>query len=68
VAGGDYYGFPGWRLAFIAVAFVSLLIGFLVYFYVIDPRKMSPSHFGADEDHERYCFLLVYGKKILLTC
>ncbi|CAD6215105.1 unnamed protein product [Miscanthus lutarioriparius] len=53
VAGGDYYGFPGWRLAFISVAFVSFLIGLLVYLYSVDPRKISPSHFGGDEDNER---------------
>ena len=56
VAGRDYYGLPGWRLAFISVAFVSLLIGFLVYLYAVDPRKTTPSHFGGDEDNKRYGF------------
>jgi len=53
VAGGDYYGLPGWRLAFISVAFVSFVIGLLVYLYAVDPRKTSPSHYGSDEDNER---------------
>jgi len=65
VAGGDYYGIPGWRLAFISVAFVSFLIGLLVYFYAVDPRKTSPSHFGGDEDNERYGLLILGGT---LTC
>jgi MFS family permease len=55
MAGRDYWGLPGWRFAFLMVAFLSLLIGLLVYFYTVDPRKVSPSHFGDDEDHhERY--------------
>jgi MFS family permease len=66
VAGGHYYGFPGWRLAFISVAFVSFLIGLLVYLYAVDPRKISPSHFGGDDDNERYG-LLILGGKILTS-
>jgi len=65
VAGGDYYGLPGWRLAFISVAFVSFVIGLLVYLYAVDPRKTSPSHYGSDEDNERYSFLPILGKKTI---
>jgi hypothetical protein len=65
VAGGDYYGLPGWRLAFISVAFVSFVIGLLVYLYAVDPRKMSTSHYGGDEDNERYGFLPILGKKTI---
>ncbi|VAI23840.1 unnamed protein product [Triticum turgidum subsp. durum] len=53
MAGRDYWGFPGWRFAFIVVAFASLLIGLLVYFYTVDPRKTSPGNFGDDDTHER---------------
>ncbi|XP_051177538.1 uncharacterized protein [Lolium perenne] len=53
MAGRDYWGLPGWRFAFIVVAFVSLLIGLLVYFYTVDPRKVSPSNFGDEDSHER---------------
>lgn len=68
VAGGDYYGFPGWRLAFISVAFVSFLIGLLVYLYTVDPRKLSPSHFGGGEDNERYGLLIFFlGKSSYLA-
>jgi len=68
VAGGDYYGLPGWRLAFISVAFVSFIIGLLVYLYAVDPRKTSPSHYVGDEDNERYGFLPILGEKKLSTC
>uniref|UniRef100_A0A453M6Z9 Major facilitator superfamily (MFS) profile domain-containing protein n=1 Tax=Aegilops tauschii subsp. strangulata TaxID=200361 RepID=A0A453M6Z9_AEGTS len=53
MAGRDYWGFPGWRFAFIVVAFASLLIGLLVYFYTVDPRKTSPGNLGDDDTHER---------------
>uniref|UniRef100_A0ACD5XA46 Uncharacterized protein n=2 Tax=Avena sativa TaxID=4498 RepID=A0ACD5XA46_AVESA len=53
MAGRDYWGLPGWRFAFIVVAFVSLLIGLLVYFYTVDPRKVSPSNFDDEDSHER---------------
>uniref|UniRef100_I1PGK5 Major facilitator superfamily (MFS) profile domain-containing protein n=1 Tax=Oryza glaberrima TaxID=4538 RepID=I1PGK5_ORYGL len=61
MAGRDYWGLPGWRFAFLMVAFLSLLIGLLVYFYTVDPRKVSPSHFGDDEDHHERSHLIGNG-------
>ena len=33
-------GLPGWRVAFLGMAVVSALIGWLVYAFVIDPRML----------------------------
>jgi hypothetical protein len=50
------------------VAFVSFLIGLLVYLYTVDPRKLSPSHFGGGEDNERYGLLIFFlGKSSYLA-
>ena len=39
MAGHEYWGVPGWRVAFIMMATLSILIGFLVFLFVIDPRS-----------------------------
>ncbi|KAI4327555.1 hypothetical protein L6164_020002 [Bauhinia variegata] len=39
MAGQQFWGIQGWRCAFILMATVSALIGFLVLLYVVDPRK-----------------------------
>lgn len=41
MAGQDFWGIPGWRCAFIMMATLSSLIGFLVFVFVIDPRKTN---------------------------
>lgn len=41
MAGQDFWGIPGWRCAFIMMAMLSALIGFLVLVFVIDPRKTN---------------------------
>lgn len=43
MAGQDYWGFQGWRCAFIMMAMLSSLIGFLVFVFVVDPRKITTS-------------------------
>ncbi|KAJ1288611.1 hypothetical protein BS78_02G101200 [Paspalum vaginatum] len=53
MAGKDYWGFPGWRVAFMMVALVSLIIGILVYLYAIDPRRIPGNHLLDDYDYER---------------
>lgn len=53
MAGQDYWGIPGWRFAFIMMALLSLLIGALVFLFVVDPRKTSGVAFGTCEDSER---------------
>ncbi|RWR95689.1 Major facilitator superfamily [Cinnamomum micranthum f. kanehirae] len=39
MAGQEFGGIPGWRCAFIMMALLSLLIGFLVFMFVVDPRR-----------------------------
>ncbi|KAM7529745.1 hypothetical protein LguiB_033155 [Lonicera macranthoides] len=40
MAGHEFWGVPGWRCAFILMATMSALIGFLVFLFVVDPRKI----------------------------
>jgi MFS family permease len=67
MAGKDYWGLPGWRVAFLVVALVSLIIGILVYLYSTDPRRIPGNHLLDDDDYERYssyffqfCVCLIY--------
>ncbi|KAL2905601.1 Protein spinster [Bienertia sinuspersici] len=39
MAGHEFWGVPGWRVAFIMMACLSMLIGLLVFLFVVDPRK-----------------------------
>ncbi|KAI9089352.1 hypothetical protein K1719_029631 [Acacia pycnantha] len=41
MAGQQFWGIPGWRCAFILIASLSALIGFLVLVYVVEPRKIN---------------------------
>ena len=54
MAGKDYWGLPGWRLAFLVIALASLIIGILVYLYSTDPRRIPSNHLLDDDDYERY--------------
>ncbi|KAL0911420.1 hypothetical protein M5K25_019560 [Dendrobium thyrsiflorum] len=54
MAGQHYWGIPGWRLAFIMMATLSLMIGVLVFLFVVDPRKASGIAVGTYEDSERH--------------
>ncbi|KAK8942773.1 hypothetical protein KSP39_PZI009490 [Platanthera zijinensis] len=49
MAGQEYWGIPGWRIAFIMMATFSLLIGGLVFLFVVDPRRNSVV-FETNED------------------
>ncbi|RWW26409.1 hypothetical protein BHE74_00045507, partial [Ensete ventricosum] len=53
MAGHEYWGIPGWRCAFIMMASLSLLIGVLVFLFVVDPRRDPLVAVGADHDTER---------------
>lgn len=53
MAGTEFLGIPGWRCAFILVATVSSLIGFLVFLFVVDPRNTNLTH-DSSENLERY--------------
>ncbi|KAJ6853288.1 uncharacterized protein M6B38_250200 [Iris pallida] len=52
MAGQEYWGMPGWRCAFVMMALLSLLIGFLVFMFVIDPGRFSVPH-STHENSER---------------
>ncbi|KAK2986845.1 hypothetical protein RJ640_011070 [Escallonia rubra] len=39
MAGYEFWGVPGWRCAFIIFAALSCIIGFLVFVFVVDPRR-----------------------------
>ncbi|CAN4080020.1 unnamed protein product [Withania somnifera] len=43
MAGHEFWGIPGWRFAFVVMATLSTLIGFLVFSFVVDPRKKPVS-------------------------
>lgn len=53
MAGQDFWGLPGWRCAFMLMALLSLLIGFLVFMFVVDPRKAQIAKSGV-KSLERY--------------
>lgn len=60
MAGNIYWSVPGWRIAFILMAALSSLIGFLVFMFVVDPRKTVHITHGADQSSERYLKILLY--------
>ncbi|CAK7339520.1 unnamed protein product [Dovyalis caffra] len=52
MAGQQYWGIQGWRFAFIMMASLSLLIGFLVFLFVVDPRKKIGINRDTSENFE----------------
>ncbi|BBH07879.1 Major facilitator superfamily protein [Prunus dulcis] len=53
MAGEQYWNVPGWRCAFILMASLSSLIGFLVLLFVVDPRKTVNFTHGTDHSSDR---------------
>ncbi|XP_031480617.1 uncharacterized protein LOC116250814 [Nymphaea colorata] len=53
MAGQEFFGVPGWRCAFIMMAFLSSIIGLLVFMFVIDPRRASQFATGTSDHFER---------------
>lgn len=53
MAGQQYWGVQGWRFAFIMMASLSLLIGLLVFLFVVDPRKTIGVNRDTSENFER---------------
>ncbi|XP_008241629.1 PREDICTED: multidrug resistance protein 2 [Prunus mume] len=53
MAGEQYWNVPGWRCAFILMASLSSLIGFLVLLFVVDPRKTVNFTHGTDHGSDR---------------
>ncbi|KAL4582557.1 hypothetical protein LXL04_007109 [Taraxacum kok-saghyz] len=41
MAGHEFWGVPGWRCAFVLMAMTSCLIGFLVFLFVVDPKRLT---------------------------
>ncbi|KAK9066903.1 hypothetical protein SSX86_014227 [Deinandra increscens subsp. villosa] len=41
MAGHEFWGVPGWRCAFVLMAGLSCLIGLLVFFFVVDPKRLT---------------------------
>lgn len=53
MADQEYWGMPGWRCAFIMMAALSAVIGFLVFLLVIDPRKTTNVGYNTSEISDR---------------
>lgn len=53
MAGQQYWGIPGWRCAFLMMAALSFLIGFLVYLFVVDPRKVFTTNQDTQGNSDR---------------
>ncbi|KAJ0041212.1 hypothetical protein Pint_28215 [Pistacia integerrima] len=53
MAGQQYWGMPGWRCAFILMATLSVLIGCLVFLFVVDPRKQTSVTHVSGENFDR---------------
>ncbi|XP_049384283.1 uncharacterized protein LOC125848463 [Solanum stenotomum] len=53
MAGHEYWGIPGWRFSFIVMATLSCFIGFLVFSFVVDPRKQSSGQRDISEHSDR---------------
>ncbi|KAJ9170825.1 hypothetical protein P3X46_018899 [Hevea brasiliensis] len=53
MAGQQYWGVQGWRCAFIMMATLSSTIGFLVFLFVVDPRKTINTPRDACERYNR---------------
>ncbi|KAI3785267.1 hypothetical protein L1987_44383 [Smallanthus sonchifolius] len=54
MAGHEFWGVPGWRCAFVLMAGLSCLIGFLVFLFVIDPKRLTTvDHDGGPSYLER---------------
>ncbi len=73
MAGYNFGGIPGWRLAFFLMACVSSLIGWLVHTFVVDPRdRLSKSGISIDRITNGYailflccfCFSLAHGVQL----
>ncbi|RVW23073.1 hypothetical protein CK203_102451 [Vitis vinifera] len=57
MAGQQFWGIPGWRCAFIMMATLSSLIGFLVFQYVVDPRRTINITHDSGENSDRNSLL-----------
>ncbi|GMH06471.1 hypothetical protein Nepgr_008311 [Nepenthes gracilis] len=51
MAGHKYWGIQGWRFSFTIMAILSMLIGFLVFFFVVDPKRTHGSKEAAERSY-----------------
>lgn len=71
MGGQQFWGIPGWRCAFLMMATLSVLIGFLVFLFVIDPRKLTSVSHSTSENFDRYMSIAWDSSdvlSVLLTC
>jgi len=66
MAGHEYWDMPGWRCAFIMMALLSLLIGILVFMFVIDPVRSTLASHASDDNLERYTSAIFIFYHIIL--
>ncbi|KAL7141732.1 hypothetical protein ABFS83_08G073300 [Erythranthe nasuta] len=53
MAGGEYWGVAGWRCSFVMMGALSCLIAFLVFQFVVDPRRINGGLNDATKMSER---------------
>ncbi|XP_028755133.1 uncharacterized protein LOC114714549 isoform X1 [Neltuma alba] len=54
IASTSFAGIPGWRISFHLVAFISVLVGILVYLFANDPR-FPKGHFKHEGPAKSFC-------------
>ncbi|XP_071711236.1 uncharacterized protein [Rutidosis leptorrhynchoides] len=63
MAGHEFWGVPGWRCAFVLMAGLSCLIGFLVFLFVVDPKRFSTDNRdGVETSYLERSVLLERGR------
>lgn len=67
MAGHNFWGIPGWRCAFILMASISSVIGFLVFLFVTDPRRSKSIISHSSKSFERCTAELHSGGFVMLT-
>ncbi|KAG8642877.1 hypothetical protein MANES_12G136000v8 [Manihot esculenta] len=54
LASTSFMGIPGWRVAFILVGIVSVVVGTLVWLFAIDPRFSATDNKSRDQNSETF--------------
>ncbi|KAI3768068.1 hypothetical protein L2E82_18500 [Cichorium intybus] len=62
MAGHEFLGVPGWRCAFVLMAALSCLIGFLVFLFVVDPKRLTYNDRDGVEYYIERNELLEHGR------
>ncbi|KAF7839963.1 Protein spinster [Senna tora] len=56
IASTSFAGIPGWRISFHLVAFISIIVGTLVYLFANDPRFSKSDHKHEKTPHKSSSF------------